>query len=122
MFVKEIMKEAVTVHQNLKLKQAKQLMKQNNIGSVLVVEKNKVVGIITEKDIVDFDEDNLIKNIMKKQVITTEPETNLDMAVELMKKNKIKRLPVVEDGELIGVVTISDIIENYEKIDQDYLF
>ena len=83
-----------------------------DIGAVIVIEKERPIGIITEKDILDRivtpgkDVYNtLAKDVMSKPVITIEASSMLKEALELMKKKKIRRLGVMENERLVGLVT-----------------
>ena len=83
-----------------------------DIGAVIVIEKERPIGIITEKDILDRivtpgkDVYNtLAKDVMSKPVITIEASSILKEALELMKKKKIRRLVVMENESLVGLVT-----------------
>ncbi len=95
---------------------AAQLMIQHNIGSVVVVEGKNPVGIITERDItkqVVKGNDVLktpVKQVMSKPLVTAIPNMPIQEAFELMLKNKIRRLPILEGGSLKGIVTTQDIM------------
>jgi CBS domain-containing protein len=85
---------------------------ENNIGSILVVEDNQLVGIITEKDILDRviqpqrDPDRtFVKEVMSKPVVTVNVETPLIEALQIMRHNGIRRLAVIKEGEPVGVLT-----------------
>jgi CBS domain-containing protein len=97
-------------------------MVKKDIGAVVVVERGKITGIITERDIVreitksfDYLERKLLET-SKRSVITVEPKTPLWEAFALMLKNKIRRLPVVKNGELIGIVTERDLFKWAVKV------
>ena len=88
------------------------MMIKEDIGAVIVIEKDRPIGIITEKDILDRvvtpGKDvykTLAKDVMSEPVITIEASGMLKEALELLKKKKIRRLVVVEDGSLVGLVT-----------------
>lgn len=92
-------------------------MISHDIGAVVVISGGRPVGIITERDIlkrVVAEERNpratFCQNVMSKPLITTSPETTVGKALEIMKKNGIRRLPVVRGEELVGIVTEKDII------------
>jgi len=95
---------------------AAQTMVQHNIGSVVVVEGKKPVGIITERDItkqVIKGEGVLrgpVKNVMTKAVVTAPPNMPIQEAFELMLRNKIRRLPIVENNSIVGIVTEKDLM------------
>ena len=94
------------------------MMIKEDIGAVIVIEKDRPIGIITEKDIlhrvVTPGKDaykTLAKDVMSEPVITIEASSMLKDALELMKKKKIRRLVVVEDGSLVGLVTERRLLE-----------
>ncbi len=94
------------------------MMIKEDIGAVIVIEKDRPIGIITEKDILDRvvtpGKDvykTLAKDVMSEPVITIEASSMLKDALELLKKKKIRRLVVVEDGSLVGLVTERRLLE-----------
>ena len=94
------------------------MMIKENIGAVIVVEKDRPVGIITEKDILDRvvtpGKDvykTLAKDVMSMPVITIEASSLLKEALELIKKKKIRRLVVIEEGSIVGLVTERRLLE-----------
>ena len=95
---------------------AAQTMVQHNIGSVVVVEGKKPVGIITERDITKLvikGEEVLkgpVKNVMTKSLVTAPPSMPIQQAFELMLMNKIRRLPIVENDKIVGIVTEKDLM------------
>lgn len=118
MLVRDVMnKNVITVKPDLSVREAVKLMTRYHIGSLVVMENERIVGILTEGDILrkvvieerDLDETK-VKEIMSENVITVEPDKRIEDAVELMTQHKIKKLPVVEDDKLIGIITTSDII------------
>jgi CBS domain-containing protein len=117
MIVRNVMhKDVITIHPNLSLREASKIMSKFGIGSLVVMEDEKLVGIITSTDIIKAiaegkDVDNtLVSEIMSKDVVTVDPDESLEEAVEKMMERNIKRLPVVEGGKLVGIITASDII------------
>lgn len=91
------------------------IMKDNDIGFVPIVDGNKVVGVITDRDIVtkivsnnDIDAD--ITNYMTKDIISVPSSSSISDALDMMRKYKIKRLLVTDDDKVIGIVSISDIL------------
>jgi CBS domain-containing protein len=95
---------------------AAQIMVQHDIGSVVVVDGSNPVGIITERDItkqfIKGDEvlKQAVKSVMSRSLITAPPTTSIQDAFELMLKNKIRRLPIVENNNLVGIVTTKDLM------------
>ena len=92
-------------------------MRDEMVGSLVVIEGNKVVGILTEQDlarkVVAEAKDahaTLVKEIMSKKVVYINPDEDINKAVELMGQNSIKHLPVISNGKLEGIITFKDII------------
>lgn len=109
-------KKVVTVETSDPVKKALQLMVEKDIGNVIVVEEGKTVGILTERDVMrkcvqgkDVLEAK-VGSVMSSPLITATPKMEAFEAMEKMRKNKIRRLPIVENGKLLGVVTERDLI------------
>jgi CBS domain-containing protein len=120
--VKDIMtKDVVTIEANKSAFDAAQLMAEKELGCVIVVVQAFPVGIITERDIVrrivakrgSFD--TKLTEVMTKTLITVEPETSLREAARVMSSNKIRRLPVLKQNKLVGIVVASDFVRNVGK-------
>jgi len=115
--VKEAMKSnPVIVKPKITVLDAAKIMKQKKIGNVIVVEKKQPTGILTESDIlkkVVAEGKNakkvLVENVMSTPIIVTDPYITVEEAMKTMGKCNIRRLPVVENGELIGIITHKDI-------------
>lgn len=127
MKVKEIMKKVVTIEGNATVKEASALMSKKNIGCLVVTEKDLIVGIITERDILKHisHSNNLhakVEDIMTQDVITVSPNASIDEAADIMFQHKIKKLPVVDKNKLVGIITATDIIANADSIDEPFLF
>lgn len=90
-------------------------MKQHDIGFIPIVEGKKLIGVVTDRDLVvrGFAEKHsgstAVSEVMTTEVDTITSDTSTDEAAELMATKQIRRLPVVEGGELIGVLAIGDL-------------
>ena len=123
MLVKNVMnKKVVIAKPEATLREASKVMSDLNIGCLVVVEKEKIVGIITSSDILksiasgkDPDE-TLVQEMMSKPVKTIDSDKTIEDAANLMVQNKIKKLPVVDEGKLIGMVTTTDIMAIEPKL------
>lgn len=123
MLVKEIMKRPFTIEDNISLAQAANLMSGRNIGSLIITSKGKIKGIVTERDLMkNFGKHDKLMHIMSTKVVTVRPDETLDKAAELMRQNDIKRLPVQSDGKLIGIITMTDIMANFEALEEEFFF
>ena len=96
--------------------EAAKIMDAKNIGSLLIEENGKIIGIITERDILkkivakgkDYKNIN-VREIMTSPLITIGSEKSIEEANEIMSQKKIRRLPVESNGDIIGIVTIRDV-------------
>lgn len=129
MKVSEIMiKKVKTVAPGDTVKTAVLVMNRYNIGSVVVVAAGKPIGIITERDIlrriVALNKQPgkiLCKTIMSRPLKIIHPDTGLLDAIERMSRNNIKKLIVTENKELVGILSVTDIIKSGQKIEDDAL-
>lgn len=120
----EIMTKAVkTVGVDANVREVVQKMSEFKIGSIVVVEGKKPVGIVTERDILQkivapcVDPNTVgVKEIMSSPLVTANPDFSVEKAARLMAKRKIKTLPIVEDDELVGIVTSMDLIRAAPKL------
>jgi CBS domain-containing protein len=124
MKVRDIMNKAYVVEDNISLKDAAKVMSDKNIGSLIVMRKDEILGIITEKDIIkNVDKiDKKISNFMTKEILMISEDDSIEAATELMAEHKIKRLPVVKKDKLVGIVTATDILANSDSLNEDFIF
>jgi len=122
--LKEIMvKDVVTVNAEATVKKAVEVMNNHEIGCLVVVSDGKPVGIVTERDMLkkviqtSRESENMkVVDIMSRPLIFTSPKTSAGDAAKLMFESKIKKLPVVEDEQLMGLVTLTDLIGSQEVL------
>ena len=128
MRVKEIMKKAVTITDDRTLQEAAKLMTTQGIGCLVVTAEDKLAGILTERDVlkqVSNDAGSLnkpVRDVMSTEIITIESKAHIDDAAKIMSKHKIKKLPVLDDGKLSGIITSTDLISNSADFGGLYLF
>ena len=99
------------------------------IGALLVVDGNAIVGLVSERDIVRALAadgaaalDRPARDVMTSPVVTITPHDSVNMAMELMTGRRIRHLPVVEDGRLVGLVSIGDLVKRrIEEVEQEAL-
>jgi CBS domain-containing protein len=115
--VRDVMvREVITVDENSTVKEAVDIMNEFQIGSLIVLERGKAMGIVTERDflkrVIAEGKDIMttkVKEIMTIPLVVVEPSTDLEEAVKLMFQSKIKKLAVVDANKLVGIVTLTDI-------------
>ena len=120
--VEDVMVEdVVLVSEKATVKEAAELMNRHEIGCLIVMKNGKPVGIVTETDMVKRvilgpadPEKTKVKKIMSKPLVVGNPQMDVDQASNIMRKRKIKKLPVIEDGRLVGLVTTTDIVRSPE--------
>lgn len=114
----DIMSEKVTsIEQNEPVSAAAKLLKRCNVGSLPVCDdKGRLRGMITDRDIVtrcianDSDPSEMkVSEIMSRGIITASPFDEVQRAVELMTTDQVRRLPVLDEGRLVGMVTLCDM-------------
>ena len=110
------MKEVVQATPSSNLQQIAELMNTNHVGCIPICQEEKVVGLVTDRDIVTRAianklncETTKVSDIMNTNIIKTTPDTDIDEALETMKKNQIRRLPVIEDNKIVGILSMGDI-------------
>ncbi|KPV64430.1 MAG: Inosine-5'-monophosphate dehydrogenase [Candidatus Bathyarchaeota archaeon BA2] len=116
--------DVVTVEAEATVREVVELMNKNEIGCLVVVdEEEKPVGIITERDLLKRvlakRKDPVrtkVKDIMSEPLVTGTPHMDVEAAVRLMFKHKIKKLPVVENSQLVGLVTLTDLVRFQPQI------
>ncbi|MEJ2039029.1 MAG: CBS domain-containing protein [Desulfosarcinaceae bacterium] len=98
--------------------EALQIMADKNVGALMVMEKEKAVGLVSERDYArkivlkgKLSKDVPVREIMTSEMVTIGPEEDVEGCMELMTNKRIRHLPVFEDERLIGIVSIGDIVK-----------
>ena len=110
-----VISDVITITQNKTVKEALELMKEKNIRGLPVIEKNnELIGIVTWRDVRFAEKPSklLVKDVMTKKndLITASKSISTDEALRLMHQHRIEKLPVTENGTLIGLITTKDVI------------
>ena len=124
MEIKDIMsKSVVSVHPNESVEVAARTMTQYNIGILPVCANGKLCGVVTDRDIVTRclaanrqPSNTQVRQVMTQQVTTAEPDMEIGAAAHLMGRKQIRRLPVVENGKLCGMVSLGDMAIHEETV------
>ncbi|WP_347050456.1 CBS domain-containing protein [Flavobacterium olei] len=111
---------------NTTVYEALKVMGDKNIGAILIIDNNQLKGILSERDyarkIVLKDKsskETFVHEIMESNVFTVKLSNNIEDCMELMSEKRIRHLPVVEDGTVIGIISISDVVKAIIEIQKD---
>jgi CBS domain-containing protein len=114
--VKEIMtKDCATVTLQDNIFEIATLMKNNDVGIIPVVEGKKLIGVVTDRDLVvrgyaeKHSGSTAVKEVMSSSLRTIPANITVDEAAKIMAREQVRRLPVVENDELVGIVSIGDL-------------
>ncbi len=129
MLVKEIMiKEVVTIEPNDTVFNASIKYRDKKVGCLIVVDKEICVGIVTERDLIERTicmrkdpEKTRIAEIMSSNIKTIYALEKVEKAMEIMKKHKIKKLPVVLGENIVGIITVTDISRARSDISKRFI-
>ena len=116
-------KDVVAVDENMTALDAARLMTEKGISSLIIEKDHVPVGIISERDFVkkiclkDMQPSTInVGSIMSKIQTYASPDTPVDVAVQRMVNHKIRRLPVISDGKVIGIITVTDLAKHLRTI------
>ena len=133
---KEIMNpNVVSVGLNTTLKEISELMDKQRIGSVVVIDNDKAVGIVTERDFAtkimtkSYLPDTKVSDVMSSPVIHVSPNQSVADIIDIMANREIRKVPVIDNGEVIGIVSGTEFLrlfvqatdEDMKKVYQQYV-
>src|SRR5690606_6884631 len=107
-------RDVITTRPNASLKEANEIMDHEDISGLPVVLDGKVIGIISRRDIkpiINSDSQRKVREYMTEEVVTISESTTPEEALDIAYENKVERLPVVKKDQIVGIVTIKDILE-----------
>jgi len=117
-FVEDVMqKNVIAVDSSVTIKDAAIMMTDANVGCVIITDGNSPIGIVTERDIVqrgvseDLPLSTPVSKIMSTKLITAKLDYTLWELAQLMKTNSIHKMPVEKDGNLVGIITATDLVK-----------
>jgi CBS domain-containing protein len=122
--VEDVMvQDVITIRADARAAQAVELMTRHGIGCLIVVDEERPVGIVTERDMLNrvlraraHPDDIDVSEIMSSPPIVGHSSMNIEDAVELMFRRGIKKLPVVEQEQLLGLVTLTDLVYSLDTV------
>lgn len=111
-------RNVATVSSNQTIKEAAELMNQHNIGSIPVVDQGELKGIVTDRDITlrstaqGLDSNTMVSQVMSTNLVSGHSTMSTEEAAKVMAQHQIRRLPIVENNQLIGIVALGDLATN----------
>lgn len=126
MKIREILRrkgdEVVTVGPEATVLSAMRRLVEHNIGSLVVVEGGDVEGIITERDVLRLGaeapvrlEETTVRDAMTGDIIIATPDDDIDYCMDVMTRNRVRHLPIMDGTQLRGMVSIGDVVNNLRK-------
>ncbi|WP_048097367.1 CBS domain-containing protein [Candidatus Nitrosopumilus salarius] len=118
-WVKEIMNTSViSIDSSVTAADAARMMEDTGIGAVIVLENSLPVGIVTDRDLAikitahSFPIGTPVKRIMSSPLISIDPDSDLWIASDLMSTRNVRKLPVIDDDTVVGIITSSDLVKH----------
>jgi CBS domain-containing protein len=110
--------DIVTISPNASVLDALILMAEKGIGSLLVTENNNISGLFSERDYARniilkgrSSKDTQVKEIMTSHVVVVSPEQTVEECMAIMTEKRVRHLPVIKDGKLVGIISIGDLVK-----------
>ena len=121
--VKEIMGNSViSVDSSVTATDAAKMMEDTGVGAIAVLENGSPVGIVTDRDFAikitahSYPIDTPIRRIMSSPLISIDPDSDLLTASDLMTTRNVRKLPVIDDDRIIGIITSSDLVKHFASL------
>ena len=127
MLVKDVMtKKIITIDSNQTILDAYKKYRDNKVGSLIVTDSDKCIGIVTERNLIEKAIDKDLKTTLIKEIMTTNVKTitqfeDIETASKIMEKYNIKKLPVVDNDKISGIITINDIVHTKPELTKKYI-
>ena len=117
-WVHQVMKNSIlSIDSSVPAYEAAKMMEDTKVGALMVMENNQPVGIITDRDFAikvvahSFPRDTPVRRLMSHPITFIGPHATLLAAADLMSSGKLRKLPVIDDGKVIGIITATDLID-----------
>ena len=121
-FPKKLKNDVVVADQDLSVVDAAQLLVKNSIGALVIIEKDLIIGILSERDIIHsvvakgLDPNKvLVKDVMTKEVVTVEAKEGIKRIFDLLRRSPFRHLPIVENGKPVGMISNRDLFYLIDK-------
>ena len=114
--VEAIRKRSVTVAPDASLRHAAELMEQASVGALVVLDGERLVGIVTDRDVVvrgvarDLPADARVDAVMTTDVVTIDADADLRVVLPMFRTHALRRIPLMKDGRVAGMLTVDDLL------------
>lgn len=115
-------KDVVTINKEKTIVEAAQIIGDKGVGSLVITDNGNIVGVLTERDMITKciakgcdPSKTKVSEIMSSPVVAIDPEADIIDAAKLMVSKMIRRLPVLDGGKLVGIITTYDLVKNVSK-------
>lgn len=119
-------KQTYSVQPTTKVLEAMRLMAEKEVGALVVLENKRLVGIVTERDyarkvvlMARSSHTATVSEIMASDILTVNPDQSIDECMELFTEKRVRHLPVMDEGRLIGLISIGDVVKNIISEQED---
>ena len=124
--LEEKSKDVLSIEADASVFEAVRRMVEANVGALLVTDKGETAGIVTERDYLRgvtlkgrTDKETAVREIMSSPVIVATPEMTVDECMSLMTDRRIRHVPIVDAGQVVGIVSIGDVVK-FKSSQQSY--
>jgi CBS domain-containing protein len=124
--VKDIMtKNVISVDSSVTVKDAAQMMEDTKVGAIVVTENNTPIGILTDRDFTikiaahEYPLTTPVKQVMSHPLYSITPGESVWMIADFMYSIGIRKLPVIDDNQLVGIVTATDVVNQFANATED---
>jgi CBS domain-containing protein len=122
--VRDIMiKDLLTISENETALKAAQVMTEKGVSSLIVLSNDQPIGIVTERDFIkkicvkELKVSSVrVRDMMSRIRTSASPDTPIDVAVQRMVNNRIRRLPIIDNGKVVGIITVTDLAKHLRTI------
>ena len=118
-WVRQVMSNSViSIDSSITATNAAKMMEDTGVGAIVVLENNLPAGIITDRDFAikitahSYPIDTPVRRVMSTPLISIDPDSNLWEASDLMSTRKVRKLPVIDDDKVVGIITSSDLVKH----------
>ncbi|MGI0000533.1 MAG: CBS domain-containing protein [Nitrososphaeraceae archaeon] len=118
-----MIKDLLTISENETALKAAQVMTEKGVSSLIVLANDQPIGIVTERDFIkkicvkELKVSSVrVRDMMSRIRTSASPDTPIDVAVQRMVNNRIRRLPIIENGKVVGIITVTDLAKHLRTI------